>query len=227
MKISEDYFNKNVTLINGSATELPLETDSVDYVFIDPPHANRILYMEQSLMWNAWLQLDRDIDWDSEIIVSEAKQRKEKNTENYNMLLNQAFAEIHRVLKPEHYFSLAFNCLDDNTWIDTLNLFIQHGFEIADITPIEYSTTSVIQDNRKNALKTDFVLTFKNSNNMELSKIKLKNSEAILEDKIKTLIQEHPEYEVYNIMNALYEETIPQGYIFKVSQIVKVCTKLM
>lgn len=224
---SEDYFDKNVTLINSSATDLPLETDSVDYVFIDPPHANRILYMEQSLMWNAWLQLDRNIDWDSEIIVSEAKQRKEKNTENYNALLNQAFAEIHRVLKPEHYFSLAFNCLDDNTWIDTLNLFIQHGFEIADIIPLEYSATSVIQDNRKNALKTDFVLTFKNSDNMALSKIIFKNDEAILEEKIKNLLQEHPEFEVYNIMNALFEETITQGYIFKVSHIVKTCAELM
>ena len=92
---SEDYFDKNVTLINSSATDLPLETDSVDYVFIDPPHANRILYMEQSLMWNAWLQLDRNIDWDSEIIVSEAKQRKEKHRE-LQCAFESSFAEIHQ-----------------------------------------------------------------------------------------------------------------------------------
>lgn len=223
----ENYFDKNVSLINGSATELPLDTDSVDYVFIDPPHANRILYMEQSLMWNAWLQLDNNIDWDKEIIVSEAKQRREKNTENYNDLLNQAFSEIHRVLKPVHFFSMAFNCLDDNTWIDTLNLFIQHGFEISDIVPLEYSATSVIQDNRKNALKTDFVLTFQNSDNRALEKIVFKNDEIALEEKVQALLQEHPEYKVYNIMNALFEETIPQGYIFKVSHIVKTCAELM
>lgn len=223
----EQYFDDNARLINGTATNLPLKNDSVDYVFIDPPHANRILYMEQSLMWNAWLQLDSNIDWDSEIIVSEAKQRREKNADNYKELLNQAFSEIQRVLKPERYFSMAFNCLDDKTWIDTLNLFIQHGFEISDIVPLEYSTTSVIQDNRKNALKTDFVLTFKNSNNMALAEIAFKNDESELEKKVALLLQEHPEYEVYNIMNALFEETIPQGYIYKVSHIVKVCVKLM
>ncbi|MFW5676561.1 MAG: DNA methyltransferase, partial [Acetivibrio ethanolgignens] len=43
------YYENNVRLINGSATHLQLENNSVDYVFIDPPHANRILYLEQSL----------------------------------------------------------------------------------------------------------------------------------------------------------------------------------
>lgn len=224
---NNNYYDENVTLINGSATELSLETDSVDYVFIDPPHANRILYMEQSLMWNAWLQLDTGIDWDNEIIVSEAKERREKNTENYNSLLDQAFAEIHRVLKPNRFFSMAFNCLDDNTWIETLNLFIHHGFEITDIVPLEYSATSVIQDNRKNALKTDFVLTFKNADNKALPQIIFRNDIDAMERKIKDLLQAHPEFEVYNIMNALFEETIPQGYIFKVSQIVKSCAELM
>lgn len=223
----ENYFCDNVELINGTATKLPLDSDSVDYIFIDPPHTNRILYMEQSLMWNAWLQLDSNIDWNSEIIVSEAKQRKEKNIDNYNELLNQAFSEIQRVLKPERHFSMAFNCLDDNTWLDTLNLFVQHGFEISDVVPLEYSATSVIQDNRKNALKTDFVLTFKNSNNMALAQIVFKNNELELEEKVKLLLREHPEYEVYNVMNTLFEETIPQGYIYKVSHIVKTCAELM
>ena len=221
------YYENNVRLINGSATQLQLANDSVDYVFIDPPHANRILYLEQSLMWNAWLGLDYDINWNDEVIVSEAKQRKGKNTQNYNQLLAESFAEISRVLKPGKYFSIAFNCLDDNTWIDTLNLLITHGFEIADIVPLEYSATSVIQDNRKNALKTDFVLTFKNTNNKVQEPIIFKIDDLQLEENIKTILSEHPEYEVYNVMNALFEQTIPQGFIYKVSRIVKVCANIM
>ena len=38
--------------------------------------------MEQSLMWNAWLKLDADINWNDEIIVTEAKDRREKDTDN-------------------------------------------------------------------------------------------------------------------------------------------------
>lgn len=224
---TDDYMNNHLNLINGSATAIPIEDNSIDYVFIDPPHANRILYMEQSLMWNAWLELDSNIRWDDEIIVTEAKDRKEKDADNYNSLLSGAFAEISRVLKPGKYFSLAFNCLDDDTWIDTLNLFVTHGFEIRDIVPLEYSATSVIQDNRKNALKTDFVLTFQNTENKELSKVVFKNDEIELEEDIKGILEYNPEYEVYNVMNALFEKTIPQGYIYKVSKIVKMCAELM
>lgn len=223
---SDDYMNNHLNLINGSATNIPIDDNSVDYVFIDPPHANRILYMEQSLMWNAWLELDNNINWNDEIIVTEAKERKEKDTENYNELLGGAFAEVSRVLKPKKYFSLAFNCLDDDTWINTLNLFVTHGFEIRDIVPLEYSATSVIQDNRKNALKTDFVLTFQNTGNKKLSKIVFENDNIEIEENIVEILKNNPEYEVYNVMNALFEKTIPNGYIYKVSKIVKMCAEL-
>ena len=224
---TDDYMKEHLKLINGSATNIPIDNNSVDYVFIDPPHANRILYMEQSLMWNAWLELDGHINWDDEIIVTEAKGRKEKDTDNYNELLGEAFAEVSRVLKPGKYFSLAFNCLDDDTWIDTLNLFVAHGFEIRDIVPLEYSATSVIQDNRKNALKTDFVLTFQNTGNAKLSRIVFKYDDIELEEDIADILSNNPDYEVYNVMNALFEKTIPHGYIYKVSKIVKRCAELI
>lgn len=224
---SEEYMDEYINLINGSATEIPLDDDSVDYVFIDPPHANRILYMEQSLMWNSWLALDNNINWSKEIIVSEAKDRKDKDTDNYNELLDKAFGEIQRVLRPDKYFSMAFNCLDDDTWIETLNLFVKHGFEIKDIVPLEYSATSVIQDNRKNALKTDFVLTFQNTGNIELHEVQFRVDESSLREEIMQITKAHPEYEVYNVMNYLFEKTIPDGYIYKVSHIVKTCAEVM
>lgn len=226
--LSDEYMHEHLNLINGSATSIPIENDSVDYVFIDPPHANRILYMEQSLMWNSWLKLDNGIRWNDEIIVTEAKDRREKDPENYNSLLNSSFSEIARVLKPGKYFSLAFNCLDDDDmWIDTLNLFVTHGFEIRDIVPLEYSATSVIQDNRKNALKTDFVLTFQNTGNELLNKIVFRNDDLALEDAINDILKNNPGYEVYNIMNALFKETIPKGFIYRVSKMVKCCTDIM
>ena len=222
---SDAFLRKNVSLLNCSATQLPLPDASVDYVFIDPPHTNRILYLEQSLMWNAWLGLDRNIDWENEIVVSEAKERKNKNAENYIKLLSAAFSEINRVLKKDRFFSMAFNSLDDTAWIQTLNLSIRHGFEISDVTPLEYSATSVIQDNRQNALKTDFVLTFKNVHNSALKEITFRTENDLLKAKIKKLLSDHPDFAVFQVMNALFAETIPEGYIFRVSAIVKACAE--
>lgn len=221
------YMAEHARLINGSATDLPIDEDSVDYIFIDPPHSNRILYMEQSLMWNAWLQLDKGIKWDNEIVVSEAKERKNKNTENYIELLSRAFSEIKRVLKPNRIFSVAFNCLDDNTWLEILRLFSKHEFAICSIEPLEYSATSVVQDNRKNALKTDFVLSFVNTKRDDLKDVSFNSDESLLEEKMSVILSEHPKYEVFNVMNVLFEETIPHGYIFKISHIIKKYTELI
>lgn len=222
-----DYIDNHLTLINESATRIPFPDNSVDYVFIDPPHTNRIMYMEQSLMWNAWLRLDQNIDWEAEIVVSEAKERKDKNKENYTQLLNKVFEEIARVLRTDRYLSMAFNCLDDQTWIDTLNLFVAHGFEIVDIRPLEYSATSVIQDNRKNALKTDFVLTFQNTHNNNIREIIINNNIEQLRKDILDILGENRDYEVFNVMNELFAATIPNGYVYKVSQIVKTCADIM
>ena len=111
-------------------------------------------------MWNAWLDLDNKIQWDNEIVVTEAKERKDKNIENYNHLLDLAFSELRRVLKGGKYLSLAFNCLDNNIWNGLFGLFTKYDFKFIDMTSLEYSSTSVVQDSRKNALKNDFILTF-------------------------------------------------------------------
>ncbi len=217
--------NKSFELFNTSSTELPLNDNCVDYIFIDPPHSNRVLYMEMSLMWNAWLGLDSELDWDNEIVVSEAKYRN-KSKENFNELLGIVFKEVRRVLKKDKYFSFAFNCLDDDTWLNTLNLFVNNGFEVEDIVPLNYSATSVMQDNRKNALKTDFVLTFKNSKNDALKSIVYEADIIELREKIKKIKLENSSIESFQVMNLLFAETIPKGYIYKVSQIMKISAEV-
>ena len=92
---------------------------------------------------------------------------------------------------------------------------------------MEYSATSVIQDNRKNALKTDFVLTFKNDKLENQNKIIFNEDESKLIDSINNLLLKNPAYEVYNIMNSLFQDTLPEGYIYKVSEIVKKCSEIM
>lgn len=212
---SKSFDTSKCNLITGSATDMPLFDNSIDYVFIDPPHSNRILYMEQSLMWNSWLKLDKNIEWDKEIVVSEAKYRK-KDLNSYIKLMDLTFKEIKRVLKDGKMFSFAFNSFDDKTWIDTLNLFINNGFEFIEIYPLEYSATSVVQDNRKNALKTDFVFTCKNADNFNQNSITLSKDVDSLQEAINRIKMKNNNMEVYEIINELFMETIPRGFIYSI-----------
>lgn len=90
----------------GNATSLAIGAESIDYALIDPPHGNRIPYLELSLMWNAWLGFKSD--WENEIVISQAKQRQ-KDIKDYQNRLTVALTELWRVLKPNKYASIVFN----------------------------------------------------------------------------------------------------------------------
>jgi adenine-specific DNA methylase len=204
----------------GTATDLSFITsDSIDYIFTDPPHGNRIPYLELSLMWNSWL--DYDFDLENEIIVSESKVRQ-KNVKDYEQRLKIAFSEMWRVLKLDGHASIAFNSLDDETWLSLLNTLLAAGFEIKEITPLEYSARSVVQDTRKNALKTDFVITCQKRLSESRQQIAFDYSEKELLLAIESYLKSRKNgAETYEIMNYLLVSSIPTGTIFKVSQIIE------
>lgn len=204
----------------GTATDLSIiHSNSIDYIFTDPPHGNRIPYLELSLMWNSWLNYDFDLE--NEIIVSESKVRQ-KNVKDYEQRLKIAFGEMWRVLKLDGHASIAFNSLDDKTWLSLLNTLLAAGFEIKEITPLEYSARSVVQDTRKNALKTDFVITCQKRMQESRQQIAFGYSEKELSVAIKDYLHSRKNgAETYEIMNRLLVTSIPTGTVFKVSQIIE------
>lgn len=212
---------KEVQVELGSATKISLQNDSVDYAFIDPPHANRVLYMEQSLMWNSWLKLENRIDWESEIIVSEASSRSKKDTSDYFALLGGTFDEIRRCLKKDHKLSIVFNSLDDDTWSQLINILIERGFELNEVAPLSYSASSVVQDNRANALKNDLVLTFSNTRKRSGKKFVFDRNSEILRQEIQKIINNNPDIEFYEVWTQLFLEKSSSGAIFKPSEILK------
>jgi 16S rRNA G966 N2-methylase RsmD len=204
----------------GTATKLTIPSDTIDYAFVDPPHGNRIPYLELSLIWNSWF--GSISDWENEIIISEARSRQ-KNIIDYQNRLSDAFNELWRVLKSNKFLSVAFNSLNDDTWLSMLNTCLAAGFEVIEIKPLAYSARSVVQDNRKNALKTDFVITCKKQMPKKINHIEYDDTLTGLRNIIfDYLTQFEDGAETYQILNHLLITKIPTGSIFKVSRILTV-----
>jgi len=147
----------NMLILNQSSTDLSqIPDNSIEYIFTDPPHGDRIPYMELSLLWNSWLGFSPD--YKSEVVVSNSKSRQ-KDLNDYKTGLNNAFVEMERVLKPGKHCSIAFNSLDDQVWGLLLDIFDSVGFEIVETGSMGYSANSVVQDTRKGGLKSDLVIT--------------------------------------------------------------------
>lgn len=114
----------------GTATMLSnIKTESVDYIYTDPPYGSKIPYLDLSTMWNAWLDLPvTNQDLEQEVIEG-GEQRKTKD--DYSDLLAQAIAEMYRVLKFNRWMSFVFAHSDPAFWHLIVDSAEKAGFEYA------------------------------------------------------------------------------------------------
>jgi adenine-specific DNA methylase len=82
----------NLCLLNKPAQKAlkDIPDDSIDYIITDPPHGDRIPYLELGTLWNSWLK--KEPNFEDEIVISNAKERQ-KDKKNYNSLINEVFSE--------------------------------------------------------------------------------------------------------------------------------------
>lgn len=92
-------------IIHNSSSENLLEnTNSIDFVFTDPPFGDFIPYAEVNQINELWL--DHITDREKEIIISPSQ---EKSVSDYQYMLTRVFTEISRVLKPERCAAVVFH----------------------------------------------------------------------------------------------------------------------
>jgi DNA modification methylase len=118
----------DIKIVKGTATDLSfIETDSVDYIYTDPPYGAKIQYLDLSVMWNAWLDLNvSDDDYKLEAI-EDGKLDKSKN--EYKQLIAASIKEMFRVLKFDRWMSFVFAHKDPEFWDLIINTAEQCGFE--------------------------------------------------------------------------------------------------
>ena len=163
--------NTNITynITQNDAKKLEIESESIDYVFTDPPYGDAVPYFEQSIIWNSWLNLKPN--YLDEIVISDSKIRG-KNVGQFEKDIYDAFSEIRRVLKMGGFFSLTYHSLSGKEWKAITNACIKCGFELVEFDWLTQKTFTPRQINRSKSIKGDVLVTFQKSPNrksLELS----------------------------------------------------------
>lgn len=119
---------QNLQVIQGSATHLAfLKTESVDYIYTDPPYGKKIPYLDLSVMWNAWLDLPvTEQDYALEAIEGG---EHDKSKSEYNDLIAKSIQEMYRVLKFDRWMSFVFAHKDPEFWHLIIETAERCGFE--------------------------------------------------------------------------------------------------
>lgn len=100
----------------ASATSLPLDDQSVDYVFTDPPFGSNIFYSDMNLFQEAWLPGQRLTDSGLEAVVDRTDTGSYRSASRYEEMLTGALRECRRVLKPNGHITLLFGNSSGAVW---------------------------------------------------------------------------------------------------------------
>jgi hypothetical protein len=115
----------NLIVSTQSATNLTqIPSNSIDYIFTDPPYGGKVQYGELNFLWEAWMGFDTSWLRD-EITVDEIRGMSERD---WAGAMSKAFREAFRVLKPGRWLSLCYHDAAEGTWHLVQDIMLDAGF---------------------------------------------------------------------------------------------------
>jgi hypothetical protein len=215
--------DSNILLLNQSALDMSdIPSNSVDYVFTDPPYGGAVQYFELSTLWCAWLNQKGSfgLDYNDEITINDSQK---KNFEFYHNMLRKAFEEVYRVLKTGKWLTVTFHNTDIRIYNSIIKAVVLSGFDLEKIIyqpPARTSAKGLLQP--YGSAVGDYYIRFrkpeKQSLTRNVSEIDKVRYERIVVDALKRIIGERGEPTSYStIVNAyqtIYDQLKKSGYLF-------------
>jgi len=147
----------------GSTTMLQVPTNTVDYIFTDPPFADNIPYSELNFLWEAALKVFTSTN--REAVVNKTQG---KALSNYQDLMENCFREYLRVLKPGRWITVEFHNSKNSVWNSIQEALLRAGFVIADVRTLDKKQGTFKQVTTSGAVKQDLIISaYKPNGNLE------------------------------------------------------------
>lgn len=197
------YYN---ALYVGSADDIKIRDNSIDYIFVDPPFGANISYSELNVLPESWLKVVTNNS--HEAIVNE---KQNKNASFYLRTMSDCFAEFYRILKPGKWITVEFSNTSAAIWNFLQTSIVNVGFVISNVSALDKKQGSFNAVTTTTAVKQDLVITcykpsVKMSELFEMSKDKSSN----VWDFINELLQHLPVHVERNQSTTVVVERSPK-----------------
>lgn len=171
----------------GSAEALAAPSDSVDYIFTDPPFGENIFYADLNFMVEAWHHT-----WTASTNEAIVDGAKGKGLPEYQHLMQRCFEEYRRVLKPGRWMTVVFHNSRNSVWNAIQEAMQAAGFVVADVRTMDKQQGSYRQVT-SSAMKQDLVISAYKPNDGLEERFKLKGgSEEGAWDFVRTHLRQLP-----------------------------------
>ena len=161
-------------IFQADATNLAeIESQSVDFIYTDPPYSDKIPYLDLSTMWNVWLDMSVDSNLKEKECIE--KGSLEKSRDEYVDLMKKSLNEMYRVLKFNRWLAFVFQHQDPQLWQILVDTAENAGFEyVASIRQDNGQTSFIKRQYKQRVLAGQLILYFR----------KVHNPKALIKEKI-------------------------------------------
>ncbi|WP_075981267.1 DNA methyltransferase [Bacillus massilinigeriensis] len=160
----------------GSTTQLNIQSNSIDYIFLDPPFGANIMYSEVNFIWESWLNVLTNNK--NEAIQNSIQ---EKGITEYRNLMSQCFKEAYRILKPGKWMTVEFSNTQASVWNAIQTALQEAKFVVANVSVLDKKHGGIKAMTNPTSVKQDLVISaYKPTEIITISEKIIENPEEFL-----------------------------------------------
>ncbi|MBC7752532.1 MAG: DNA methylase [Candidatus Saccharibacteria bacterium] len=128
----EQIFGANLITTQDAGTILADFSETLDYLFIDPPFGANIAYSELNSLQESWIS----------VLTNQAKEAIEDKTQKkgifeYHGLMQTCFTNAYKLLKPGRWMTVEFSNTKSSIWNVIQSALQDAGFIIANVSALD------------------------------------------------------------------------------------------
>ncbi len=131
-----------------------IPSETVDYIFTDPPFGESLQYAELNMFLEAWLKVRTVIEADCVLNYVH-----KKDLPFYSHMMLGAFKEYARLLKPGRWITIEFHNSQNAVWSAIQQAIESSGLVVADVRVLDKQQRSFNAVNRSGAVDQDLVIS--------------------------------------------------------------------
>ncbi len=148
------FHEHGCSITTSSSTSVNAGSNSVDYIFIDPPFGSNLNYSELSFLWESWLKV-----WTNNKPEAIENSVQNKGLDEYRQIMTACFKEAYRVLKPGRWMTVEFSNTKASVWNSIQTALTEAGFIVANVSALDKQQGSFKAVTTTTAVKQDLVIS--------------------------------------------------------------------
>jgi len=155
-EINRHNFDKNnVILSTQSSTDFSnIKENTIDYIFVDPPFGENLMYSELNYLYEAWLGIETNNK--DEAIMNKSQS---KGLDEYNILMSDSFKNLFRILKPNRWITIEYHNSKSAIWNGLQEAITKAGFVIAHTSIMKNKGGSFVINVSPNSVANDLIIS--------------------------------------------------------------------